>query len=213
MWEHLVETLDDDVRARLSEIMTTRRTAKGDSLFVEGDPGDALHVIDSGHVLVERVTLQGDRVAVALRGPGDLMGEQALITDEVRGATALAVTPLVTRVLSRKEFERLRVELPKLNDLLVRMLDARVREAGNLLLEARHHPAELRVRRRLSELSTLFGEDIPLTQATVAALAGTTRPTTNAALRDLEAEGILRLRRGGIVMIDADRLHAGDLDA
>ncbi len=206
MWDRLLESLGDDVRERLAEVMITRRVTKGDALFREGDPGDSLHVIEEGHVLVERVTLQGDRVAVALRGPGDLMGEQALISDERRGATALAVTPLVTKMLGRKEFDRLRAELPPLNDLLVRMLDDRVREAGNLLLEARHHPAELRVRRRLTALHDLFGDDIPLTQSTVAALAGTTRPTTNATLRDLEASGVVRLRRGGILVIEPDQL-------
>ncbi len=207
MWQRLTETLDDESRGGLESIMTSRYVPKGQTLFLEGDPGEALHVIVSGHVLVERVTLQGDTVAVAIRGPNDLMGEQALISDEPRGATARAVTDLTTKVLGRREFDRGRQELPKLNDLLVRMLDARVREASNLLLEARHHPAELRVRRRLSELRSMFGNDIPLTQAILASLAGTTRPTTNAALQDLVADGVVALRRGGITVIEAERLE------
>ncbi len=206
MWQSLIETLDAESREGLEAIMTSRYVPKGQTLFLEGDRGEALHVIVSGHVIVERVTLQGDLVAVAIRGPNELMGEQALISDERRGATARAVTDLTTKVLGRREFDNARLEHPMLNDLLVRMLDARVREAGDLLLEARHHPAELRVRRRLSELREMFGDDIPLTQAILASLAGTTRPTTNASLQDLVASGVVELRRGGIKVIDGDRL-------
>ena len=55
-------------------------------------------------------------------------------------------------------------------------------------------------------MNELFGSEIPLTQATLAALAGTTRPTTNGVLQSLQEAGLLELRRGRIVLFDPDAL-------
>lgn len=206
MWSDLMSRLDEDSQARLAGVMTGKSFKPGEVLFWEGEAGDALYVIDSGHILVERVTEQGDTVAVAVLGPDSIVGEQALLGDENRGATARVLTPTAVRTLGQAEFGSLRSSHPVFDRLLIGLLDGRIRELNDLVLEARHRPAEDRIKRRLSEMAELFGEEIPLTQATLAALAGTTRPTTNGVLQHLQEEGILALRRGRIAVLDADRL-------
>lgn len=206
MWAELLNRLDDESRQRLDEIMVGRSIKTNEVLFWEGEPGDALYVIDAGHILVERVTEQGDTVAVAVLGPDSIVGEQALLSDDVRGATARAVTPTTVRALNRAAFAELRRTKPVFDQLLVGLLDGRIRELNDLVLEARHRPAEDRVRRRLVEMGELFGPEIPLTQATLAALAGTTRPTTNGVLQALQDEGVLELRRGRVTLLHPDAL-------
>jgi CRP-like cAMP-binding protein len=198
--------LDPEARERLDEIMTPRAFANNEVLFFEGERGDALYVIDQGHILVERVTEQGDPVAMAVLGPDSVVGEQALVGNETRGATARAVTPTSVRVLGRGPFNELRRNHAVFDQLLVELLERRIRELNDLVLEARHRPAEERVKRRLTEMYELFGTQIPLTQATLAALAGTTRPTTNAVLQHLQEAGILQLRRGRVVVDAPDAL-------
>jgi CRP-like cAMP-binding protein len=48
--------------------------------------------------------------------------------------------------------------------------------------------------------------EIPLTQEEVAGLAGTTRGTVNAVLRDAQASGYIELARGRIRVLDPDGL-------
>lgn len=206
MWADLLNRVNPDARARLDEIMIPKSIKSNDVLFWEGQPGDAMYVIDKGHILVERVTEQGDTVAVAVLGPGSIVGEQALLGEDTRGATARAVTPTTVRSLSRSAFTELRRTQAVFDELLVGLLDGRIRELNDLVLEARHRPAEDRVKRRLVEMGDLFGSEIPLTQATLAALAGTTRPTTNGVLQSLQEAGVLELRRGRIVLVDPDAL-------
>ena len=62
----------------------------GDTLFDEGDPGDAMYVVASGRVEISR-TLDWEHVVLAVLGPNDLLGEMALITGEPRSATARAL--------------------------------------------------------------------------------------------------------------------------
>lgn len=206
MWGDLLSRLDAEARQKLDDILISKRLKSNDVLFWEGQPGDAMYVIESGHILVERVTEQGDTVAVAVLGPDSIVGEQALLGEDTRGATARAVTAATLRSLSRPAFDELRRTQSAFESLLIGMMDGRIRELNNLVLEARHRPAEDRVKRRLMEMTDLFGNEIPLTQATVAALAGTTRPTTNGVLKALQDDAVLELKRGRIVVIDPDAL-------
>jgi CRP-like cAMP-binding protein len=207
MWSDLRDRLDDDARDRLDAMMATRTLPANDVLFWEGDVGDAMYVIDIGHILVERVTENGDTVAVAVLGSDSIVGEQALLNADSRAATARALTKTTVRSLSRDAFTDLRRRHAVFDELLVDLLDGRIRELNDLVMEARHTPADERVRRRIAEMHLVFGDNIPITQATLGALAGTTRPTTNTALRKMEEAGVVELRRGRIVVKDPSALR------
>ncbi len=200
MWQELTERLDTPSLDQLDQVLIGREVAANDVLFWEGQAGSTMSVIVTGHLLVERTTENGDTVAVAVLGPNSIVGEQALLSDETRGATARAITDCSIRSLGRAQFDALRAKHPIFNELLLGLLDTRIKELSDLIMEARHLPAEDRVKGRLREMHCLFGSEIPLTQATLAALAGTTRPTTNAVLRDLQSEGILELKRSRVLL-------------
>lgn len=206
MFDRLLETLTEAEQRELLASMRRRKLKKGDVLFWEGDPADAAFVIDRGHLIVERTTEMGDVVAVAVVGRGDLVGEQALLADDPRTATARAVTPTEIRVISRSGFDRLRVDHPDFDRLLIELLDQRLRDISELLMDARHRQAEDRVRRAIAQLHELFGDEIPLSQETVASLAGTTRPTVNGIVGAMEADGVLAVSRGRLRITDASLL-------
>lgn len=187
--------------------MVSQTVSMNDVLFWEGDVGDAMYVIDAGHILVERVTEDGDTVAVAVLGPDSIVGEQALLKADNRAATARALTETTVRALGRDAFTDLRRRYAAFDELLVELLDGRIRELNDLVMEARHCPADERVRRRIAEMCLVFGAHIPITQATLGALAGTTRPTTNGVLRKLQEAGVVELRRGRIVVNDPTALR------
>jgi CRP/FNR family transcriptional regulator, cyclic AMP receptor protein len=96
--------------------------------------------------------------------------------------------------------------------MLVRFLANEVRMLNARLLEALYVPAERRVLRRLAELAELYRSSepaaavIPLTQEEIAHLAGTSRATANAVLRQEEKRATLELRRGRTVVRDPDAL-------
>ena len=77
-------------------------------------------------------------------------------------------------------------------------------------VEAMFVPADIRVLRRLLEVAQRFGENdgtrITLTQDDLASMAGSTRSTANRVLKRAEADGLLRLARGRIEILDVDEL-------
>ena len=93
------------------------RLAKGDVLFREGEiPGTAF-LIESGEMEV-RVRQGGADVVLSRLGPGDLVGEMAVIDDSVRTATATAVTDCLLYRLDRQQIaERLSTADPIIRSL------------------------------------------------------------------------------------------------
>lgn len=193
----------------------SQRVERGDYVCQEGESGDRVWFLESGHALVEATTRQGDVSTVAVRGPGDVFGEQALIAANYRRSnTIVALEALELLYLSRREFNRLRAAHPSVDQFLFAVMAARLHEVTSQLLEALYGTAEQRVYARLQHLAVLYAgaagraRRIPLTQERMASLAGTTRPTANRVLRSAAKAGAIGLGRGYLVIEDRVLLDA-----
>ena len=192
----------EDVR-RLIASARRRRLARQEVLFHEGDPATTVHLVAKGRIAVRVTTPQGDVATVDLVLTGDVVGELALLSPgRRRGATAVAMEPTETLSIDETTFSALRRDDPAVSDFLVQLLAARVHRLTDRLLEALYLPAEIRLWRRILELSDVYGDVVPLTQEDLAGLAGTTRATVNRALRREEKLGTIALGRGRVSVID-----------
>jgi CRP-like cAMP-binding protein len=203
----LLASLNEDDRRTVLSLAHRRRYAAGEVIVREGDPGDTFHLIAKGKVGV-RVTTPGGSVAlVNVHGAGGAFGEQALIDpNAVRSATITALEATETLTLSRDAFGALRRQHPAVDRLLVDVLSTEVRRLTARLAEALYESAEKRVLRRLLDLATIYDGVVPLTQDSVASMAGTTRPTTNGVLQTLVAARIVTLGRGRFEVLDRQAL-------
>jgi CRP-like cAMP-binding protein len=198
--------------ARTLEIARRRTFARDEVVFHEGDPADTVHLIDRGRAVVRSTTRHGQRVTLAVLGPGDAFGELALLDAGTRrSATVAAIEPLVTHAIYEADFHRLRRVHPQLSEVIIALLSERVRLLDAQLLDALYLPADLRVRKRVAELAERYeGADgetvIPLRQEDIADLAGTSRATVNRVLREEARRGTVRLTRGRTTVLDRDRL-------
>jgi CRP-like cAMP-binding protein len=203
---------DDDRRAVLSRLVR-RSFRKGETLFHEGDPGDSLHLIEKGRVAVRPSTPMGEVVTLAILGPGESFGEQALLSpDARRTASIVALEAVETRVLHRRDVEELRSTQPSIDRFLVEVLASQVRRLSQRVLEAMYYPADRRVLRRLADLAALYDEGrsptvIGLRQDDLATMAGTTRSTTNRVLQQLVEAGVITVGRGRIEVRDVPALR------
>lgn len=71
-------------------------------LFEAGDPGDVAYLVEEGEVVIALKTGEGV-TPLAVYGPGSLFGEMALIDQNPRSASALALTDCRLRVISREQ--------------------------------------------------------------------------------------------------------------
>lgn len=232
----LLRDLTEPDRRRIMRAATRRTYARGEVVFHEGDAGDALHLISHGRVVVRASTPTGEIATFAVLGPGAFFGEQVLVSGRhARTATVAALEPLETLAIGHATFEELRRAHPSVERFLVEVLAAQVRRLSAHLLEALYLPAEKRVARRLVVLADEYGTDgaapratapsggngaagrqqpaanapvvVPLTQEHLAALAGTTRPTVNRVLREMQDAGAVQLARGRVEIVDLRALR------
>ena len=96
--------------------------------------------------------------------------------------------------------------------MLATILSVHVRRLSDRLTEALYVAAETRVFLRLADLLRVFGGEttgtaIPVTQSDLAAMAGTTRPTVNRALKAAQSAGAILLGRGRIEVIEPSVLE------
>jgi CRP/FNR family transcriptional regulator, cyclic AMP receptor protein len=206
-WRLLAGVSAEDVN-RLVAIAQRRLFRRGQVVFHDDDPADALHLVVRGHFAVRVTTPGGDTVLLAVVGSGDAFGELALVSDRRRGATVQAFSDGETLALHRDAFEALRRARPQVDRSLAVILAERLRRVNDLVMEAHYVDADVRVRRRLVELGDAFAGTIPLTQEEIAQTAGTSRATVNRVLREEEAAGAVELGRGRTTITDAPALQA-----
>ena len=153
-WRQRLEELHPEL---VSAVManTIERPYDADSVLCrEGDPPDGMYLLETGRVLVQSLTVDGAAVGLDVVDEGDVVGEQALLAGAARSATVVAVRPTVVRLLRPTQFRELRAERPEIDQFLVHVLDARLRQMSARLAEAVHATAEERVCRRLLALAT-----------------------------------------------------------
>ena len=208
----LLDALDAEQRRRLLASARVRRFKRQEVLFHEGDAADSLYVLTKGRVAVQVTSDLGTSITVDVIGPDDILGELALLTPNAhRAATAIALEPTETMVVTAAQFATLRAEHSGVEAMLVAILAERTRRQSARLLEALTVSAQRRVLRRLVELCAMYGADhedvvIPLTQDHLAGLAGTTRETVNRTLRQVADEELVALGRGRIAVRDRSEL-------
>ncbi|WP_063057424.1 Crp/Fnr family transcriptional regulator [Nocardia sienata] len=187
---------------------TPRRYKRREIICHEGDPGDCLHLIKSGRLIVRVATPLGDIATLTMLGPGHSFGELAVLDSRSRRtATVEAVESAETLTFGRAQLMALRQRYPEIDRVMIDTLAAQVRRLSAQVLEALYLPVETRVVRRLVDLAAIYGgpsstAEIRLNQEDLASMAGTTRATTNKVLRDLQQRNILALTRGRITVID-----------
>jgi signal transduction histidine kinase len=140
----LFEGLSEDDLDRLLAGAGVRDVTAGAVLMREGEPGDSLYVVLEGELEVGQRHGERDLV-IATRGPGEFIGEMALLESAARSATVCALTP--TRVLT--------IDRASLAKLLAGSATAAPMILGAIVVRLRNVEAMLMQREKLAGLGTM----------------------------------------------------------
>ena len=102
--------------------------AAGESIFEIGEPGRSLYILTSGAVQVLHPG-QPTSYQLARLGPGEFLGEMALLNDSPRSATAKAIEPVEALALEKDDFHQLLLERPDVSLRLLEAMSHRIRKA------------------------------------------------------------------------------------
>lgn len=211
----LLASLDDSEQHAVRAAARSRSFVRGETVFQEGEPADAVHLVDAGHFAVMVSTPDGDLATINVLGPGDFFGELAMLRERVattRSATIISLDASQTLMLTQAAFHQLCDAHPRIERLVVSLMADRIRRLSADLLQARYAGVDERLCRSLLDLAEVFSDDrrptavIPLTQDQLADVVGCTRPSINQILQHLAGEGLVRVGRGNVTILDAEAL-------
>ena len=194
---------------------TFRRFTRGQALLHQGQVPDRVLLLRSGRVKVYSTTTTGKDVVLAVRGPGELVGELSALDDEPRSASIVALDPVEALVLSPADFRGFLAEHPAAALALLGMLSRRLRDADAKRMEYVAFNTMGRVALRIVEMAARFGEakgdaidlELPLSQEELAGWTGSSLESVGRALQTMRGLGWLETRRRQIRVLNLDAIR------
>jgi CRP/FNR family cyclic AMP-dependent transcriptional regulator len=223
-----LDAIEPTTAAELLAGSVQRTMRRNGWLFHEGDgPLDAF-VIETGLLKLFKTTLDGSQALLALRGPGEIVGELGAIDGQPRMLSAVAAVDTQVIVIPGDRLVGLIRERPEFALTMVSNLTILLRQTAVHILALASGDALALVARRLLQLvddpayvavrseragSTVI--DMPLSQQEVAAWAGVSLRSAAAVLKQLRDDSIVSTSRLQLEVHDRDELErrAGSLVA
>ncbi|MGW6427605.1 Crp/Fnr family transcriptional regulator [Nocardia sp. NPDC055053] len=191
-----------------------RQWSAGSVLMREGEQSEHVVVIEAGRVKVSSAAVSGKQALLAIRGPGDLLGEFSAIDGRARSATVTALSSVTATMLSGSAFRDLLIGDGKVAFTLLRIVVNRLREADVQRLEFGAYSVTERIARLLLDYARRYGErgddgviiTLPLSQEELAHAAGASREAVSKALKRLRQLDAVRTGRRRVELLRPDLL-------
>ncbi|MBB6174370.1 CRP-like cAMP-binding protein [Nocardiopsis mwathae] len=203
--------LTDAEMASVGAQVPTRSLPAGRTIYSPRDRAETMYLVKHGRVRLYRVSDDGRTITTGLLGAGAIFGEMDLLGLHMGGTWAEALEDSVLHLLSHDDVRGLLLSDPRVVTRVAEQLAARIAQLERRLVDmACKSVAE----RTAATLSTLIvpdrgaGQGVRLTHEQLARLTGTTRERTTKALGELAGCGLVRLRRGQVVVVDPAGLVA-----
>jgi CRP/FNR family cyclic AMP-dependent transcriptional regulator len=201
------ELSDGDISS-LAKLSSRRRYPKDTVVFFENEEGDSFFMILEGRIKVTILGDDGREVILSMLGAGDFFGEMALLDNEPRSATAIAVEETELLSLHRTDFQTVLTDNRSITNALIKILTGRLRRANHqistlALLDVYGRVARVIVDMAREEGRRLRDGRIAFRRAThqeIANRIGTTRETVTRMLKDLERQGLIHIEGKEIVV-------------
>lgn len=214
--ETFLDALPREDRRALLALGTPRAYAPGETVVRESDTSTFVLVILSGWSVVSIATERGTRLILALRGAGEVVGDQAAVDRHPRSATVTALGPLSGVVLPGERFRGFLAARPVATQLIMGQLSSRLRSADGERRRLATETVLQRLAARLVELVERTGRptpeggvvvNLPLPQHDLASAIGATRESLAKALRLLRDQGLVETGPRRLVVTDLDVLR------
>jgi CRP/FNR family transcriptional regulator, cyclic AMP receptor protein len=201
--------LDERARLTVVEHAGRRVVDKGQMVFWQDDPGEAMFVLLEGSVKLVVCSRDGELIELHRHDAPAIFGELALLDAGPRSASAEAVERSTLLVVTRPELLRLLRAEDQVAEALLRTLGTIVRRTTRQVTDLAFLDLQGRVARQLLVLAGDGNRTArtAVTQAELASMVSGARQTVNQALRSLESRGYIRADGRSFQILDRERLE------
>jgi len=210
----LFQDLSHEELLAIAPLLQENRYNRGKLLFMEGDPGEEMFLVEKGVVKIYRFDDERE-IILALIGPGEFFGEMALIQPSAnRSAAAETLESCVLYSLSRSVFYEFMEKHPRICIRLLETTMQRLRNANDQIYNLTFLDVRTRLIRTIVRLAEERGVklgdglliDVRMTHQQIAGIAGTTRESASKVLQSLTEEGLIVIENKRIFLNDYKKL-------
>jgi CRP/FNR family transcriptional regulator, cyclic AMP receptor protein len=192
-----------------------RKIKKGTVLFNPGDSLSGVYFIVEGFIKLYDIAEDGRETIVYLTGPGNMLSLRAIIAKEhVAHQYTEAITDVILYNMPMADFQAVLAEHPEyfidmIHVFIDRLNHVERRVEGFIAGDVTHRVATF-----LYDAAMRFGKvhgkevELPVafTHQRIAEFVGSYRETVTLALSKLQKEGLIKVNRGKIVILNIDKL-------
>src|SRR4029453_12830315 len=207
--------LSPEDRRKIAEVATVKQFSRGDVIFEQDTPSDALYAIASGRVKIYKMMPSGKDVILEVFGPGDPLGAVAVYIGRPFPASAAALEDTTCVVIPKQDFFRLLEQHPSLVRGLLLGFTTRLVELTNRLAELTGGRIDARFARLFVKLADQMGRSerggtyipLSLSRQELADMTGTTIETCIRIMGRWGKENMVHTEKGGLVVLGRPELE------
>ena len=211
----LFSDLPAEVLKRIDAVVLERNYKKGESIFLEGEPGEGLHFVRTGRVKIVKTAEDGREHIIKFLKAGEIFAEVLLFNHLPYPAASVAVEDSRVGLIRNEDLEKLILENNALALLLIRSLSQRLLYAQQKIKELALQDVPARTAELLLRLSREQGKrdaagkpllELPESRQELAGLMGTSRETLSRTLSDFKRRKWISMEGNRIVLLQEEQL-------
>jgi len=199
------------VLEHLGSYMRRWSLPRGTAIFAKGDPGTGLMGVLAGTVKISAPSADGRDIVLNIIHEGEIFGETALLDGRPHTADASAMTDCELMAIERRDFIPFLSSHVELMMKIIEILCARLRRTSEQVQELTFLDLPASLAKALLRLideaeAPTSTRKVTITQREISQIIGRSREGTNKQLRAWAKEGLIRLERGAITVLQRDKL-------
>lgn len=212
----LFQRLSEAQLAQLERGARIRKYPKGAAIYLPNDVSDAAYLLAEGRVRICSTTPEGKQSILALIEVGELFGELAIIDSTLREERAEAAQSATVVLLPGEQLRSMMEQTPGLAMGITRLIGLRRKRIERRLRSLLFRSNRERLTQLLVDLVEQYGVattagielSVKLSHQDLAAIIGATRETVTTVLGELQQEGLVRIQRQKLTLLDLPKLSA-----
>jgi CRP-like cAMP-binding protein len=210
--KHLAD-LPEHVLNDIANASSLQKIKEGQIIYLEGEQADTVYLLESGWVKATRMSPEGREQALLFLKPGEVFGDISVLTDTPYPGTVTALEKVVVWTIDKYSLLKLINRHPELAMAIIRRMGERVMYFIGLIEDLSLRSVEARIATTLLKHAQMKGSNLVVQRRSwttfdmMATRLGTVRDVLRRALRNLEDEGLLRVEKRTIVILDPEGLE------
>jgi len=187
-----------------------KRFSPGEILFNEGDECSGLFIVAEGSVKIFKTSNAGREIMLTIESAPSSVAEVPLFDNGPYPATVAAVNQVTTYHISKQDFQQVIRQNPDVALKVLAVVGQRLRHLVRILESVTFGSVRQRLARALVEFGRQAQSEsfpLPVTHEELALRLGTVREVVSRNLSRFQAEGLLRVHRREIVLLDRPGLE------